>query len=263
MQGLVEAPLYRGLVAGELGEGVRLVRISNEGLPERSGFGVSHGLKLSGFGRGLSVFLFVGDDGSRKILGGKLIVRTLGPGVGASLPSSPLGQFSIKLEGENIPASTRPRRCSLLVEAVIRSTSRPSSSPSGCSSSRRRSPSSFRVASSSPGRRTSRERRPCLRPWWRTAAFPSGVFGPVLFEALRRLACACLSLVMVSPFRGSCANGIREIVVEVDPATTLDFKLLSGYASTRGRNECRVQSVDSRIVPALCCMLTVVNGAHC
>jgi len=100
VQCLVETPLYRGLVAGELGEGVRLACIPNKGLPERGGFGVSHALKLSGFVRGLSVFLFVGYDGFRKILGDNFIVRTLRLSVGASLPSSTFGQFSVELESK-------------------------------------------------------------------------------------------------------------------------------------------------------------------
>jgi hypothetical protein len=58
---------------------------------------------------------------------------------------------------------------------------------------------------------------------WRTAAFPSGVFGPVLFEALRRLASTCLSLVMVSPFRGSCTHGVRRIVFKEDPVFTVNL----------------------------------------
>ena len=66
VQGLVEAALYRGLVAGELGEGVRLVCIPNKGLPERGGFAVSYALKLLGIVRGLSVFLFVGYYGFGK-----------------------------------------------------------------------------------------------------------------------------------------------------------------------------------------------------
>ena len=40
--------------------------------------------------------------------------------------------------------------------------------------------------------------RPCLRAFRRTAAFPSGVFGPVLLRALRRFASAFLALVMCS-----------------------------------------------------------------
>jgi hypothetical protein len=64
---------------------IRLACIPNKGLLERGGFGVSHALKLSGIVRSLSVFLFVGYDGSRKIVDDRGIVRTLGPRVGVSL----------------------------------------------------------------------------------------------------------------------------------------------------------------------------------
>src|SRR6266567_5250218 len=43
-------------------------------------------------------------------------------------------------------------------------------------------------ASLSPGKTKSLAVSPCLRPLRRTAARPSGVLGPVLFCALRRLA---------------------------------------------------------------------------
>ena len=101
MQSLVEAPLYGGFIAGEFRKGVCLVCIPNKGLPERGGFGVSYALKLSGFVRGLLVLLFVGYDRCGKVYVRLVIDRTLGPGVGASLLSSSLGQFRVKFEGEN------------------------------------------------------------------------------------------------------------------------------------------------------------------
>jgi hypothetical protein len=55
--------------SGRVLRSVRLAYIPNKGLPERGGFSVSYALKLSGFVRGLLVFLFVGYECSRKILG--------------------------------------------------------------------------------------------------------------------------------------------------------------------------------------------------
>jgi hypothetical protein len=50
-----------------------------------------------------------------------------------------------------------------------------------------------------PGRTTSRVRRPCRNALRRTAAFPSGVFGPVERRALAWLAAFRRSLVTVPP----------------------------------------------------------------
>src|SRR5215216_6679126 len=97
-------------------------------------------------------------------------------------------------------ASTRLRRRSLQVASIIRSTSRLSISPMGCSSALRRSANSFRASSSSPGRRISRERRPCVVELRRAVAFPSGVLGPVLLRAFRLLASICFLLAMLTPF---------------------------------------------------------------
>src|SRR5258708_6678069 len=51
----------------------------------------------------------------------------------------------------------------------------------------------------SPGRISVSAWSPCLTPLRRTAARPSGVLGPVLFFALRRLAAICRLDAMVSP----------------------------------------------------------------
>ena len=75
---------------------------------------------------------------------------------------SPLGQLLKALPGEDT-GFTRPRRRSLQAAAITRSTSNPSSSPTGCSSSFKCSLSSIRAASSSPGTSICVERRPCLR----------------------------------------------------------------------------------------------------
>jgi hypothetical protein len=121
----------------------------------------------------------------------------------------------------------------------------------------------LRASSSSPGRRMSLEPRPCLRALWRTAAFPSGVFGPVLLRALRRLARACLSLVicLASPWflcrwsQRNCSRGRAGVHRQ--------YGVASERALTRCGIDRSVRGGDSRIVLALCCMLTVMNGAHC
>src|SRR5215210_3377227 len=114
----------------------------------------------------------------------------------------------------------------------------------GCSSSLRCSPSSLRASSSSPGKRISFESRPCLRAFMRTAAFPSGVLGPVLLRAFWRLALACLSLVMYSTLlRYSC----RWYQTDCMPSRTqippnVRFLVTSG----RGRLKARPDSITSR-----------------
>jgi hypothetical protein len=57
--------------------------------------------------------------------------------------------------------------------------------------------SSSKASASSSGRTASRVRRPCRSALRRTAAFPSGVFGPVERRALARFAAFCRSLVTV------------------------------------------------------------------
>src|ERR671921_799674 len=129
-----------------------------------------------------------------------------------------------------MPASTLPRRRSRQVAAVIRSTSRFSSSPSGCSSVLRRSLKSLRASSSSSGRRTCSERRPCFTALRRTAVLPSSVLGPVLFSAFCRLASAFLSLVI--EFASSWFIGnVCKIVVH--------SKLLWHCLCCRALGECR------------------------
>src|SRR5215208_3210615 len=112
-----------------------------------------------------------------------------------------------------MPASTLSRRCILQWVATIFSTSRLSNSPTGCSSALRRSPNSFRASSSSPGRRISCERRPCVVELRRAEAFPSGVLGPVLLRAFRLLASICFLLAMLAPFHSRCVGNIKEIVL--------------------------------------------------
>src|SRR5215217_3695094 len=112
-----------------------------------------------------------------------------------------------------MPASTRLKRRSLQVASMIRSTSRLSISPTGCSSALRRSANSFKASSSSPGRRTSWERRPCVVALRRAVAFPSGVLGPLPFRAFRLLASICFLLVMLVPFHSLGVGSIKAIVL--------------------------------------------------
>src|SRR5215203_3987720 len=59
VQCFVEAALYAGLVTGKLGEGVRIVRITNEGPSKRGSFTVPHCLHLLSLGEGLLVLSLV------------------------------------------------------------------------------------------------------------------------------------------------------------------------------------------------------------
>src|SRR5215208_7088480 len=112
-----------------------------------------------------------------------------------------------------MPASTRLARRSLQVASMIRSTSRLSISPTGCSSALRRSASSFRATSSSPGRRISCERSPCFVALRLAVVLPSGVLGPLLLRAFRLLASICFLLAMLTPFHSLCVGDIKEIVL--------------------------------------------------
>src|SRR5829696_114473 len=68
----VEAALDRGLVAGELGKGVRAVRVADERLAQRGGFRFSLGIHLLSFGDGFLIPLFV-----RYCCGGAEIVKII------------------------------------------------------------------------------------------------------------------------------------------------------------------------------------------
>src|SRR5215213_5217032 len=59
VQGLGKAPLYRSLVARELGEGVCLVRVPDEGSAEQGDFCVLLGLHLLCLGESFGVLLFI------------------------------------------------------------------------------------------------------------------------------------------------------------------------------------------------------------
>src|SRR5215211_1438122 len=59
VQRFVEAALYGGLVTGELGKGVRFIRVTDEGSTERGCFRVSLGLHLLCFGEGFLALLWV------------------------------------------------------------------------------------------------------------------------------------------------------------------------------------------------------------
>src|SRR5215204_1190406 len=107
---------------------------------------------------------------------------------------------------------------------MIRSTRRFSSSPTGCRSFLRCSSSSLKASSSSPGRRISSDRRPCLRAFRRTASFPSGVLGPVLFRAFRLLDWAFFSLVIISTFRNVRVDSVEGIVERNACKSSTDFR---------------------------------------
>src|SRR5215218_180561 len=121
--------------------------------------------------------------------------------------------------------STRPRGRSLQKREVMRSMRRISISPTGCSSALRRSPSSLKASSSSPGNSSYLERR-ALR---RTAVFPSGVLGPVFFRALWWLNSAFLELVIADSIRlwlsQLTATGLRSAL---DTCATLTEATASG-----------------------------------
>jgi hypothetical protein len=59
VQCLVEAALYGGLVAGELGKSVRFIRVPDEGPSKCGSFTVPHRLHLLSLGEGLLVFPLV------------------------------------------------------------------------------------------------------------------------------------------------------------------------------------------------------------
>ena len=59
VQGPVEAALYVGLVAGELGKGVRFIRVPDKGSAEGGSFLVLLGLQLLDLGECFLVLLFV------------------------------------------------------------------------------------------------------------------------------------------------------------------------------------------------------------
>src|SRR6266404_6704219 len=65
-------------------------------------------------------------------------------------------------------------------------------------------------ASLSPFRTMVSAVSPCVTPFRRTAARPSGVLGPVLFCAFSRLAAVCLSVATVIPLCPIVAGGSKE-----------------------------------------------------
>lgn len=86
--------------AGELGEGVHLVCIPDEGSTERSRISVLLGLHLLCLGESFLVFLFVRYSGSRSVL---VLDKVLNAAsfVGLGLPLRPFGQLPVKLPGED------------------------------------------------------------------------------------------------------------------------------------------------------------------
>jgi hypothetical protein len=147
-QSLVEASLYRGLVAGSLEKALAPLA-------------------------------------SRIKLRPSIDVPS---GIGRKYPAAEsAAERASLLSQSNTPASTRRVRRNLHWVATICSTSRSSISPSGRSSALRRSSNSLRASSSSSGSRTSYASRPCFRASCRTLALPSGVLGPVLLRAFCRL----------------------------------------------------------------------------
>jgi hypothetical protein len=109
----------------------------------------------------------------------------------------------------------------------------------GCGSALRPSVSSRRVSSSSPGRTISSQSSPCLSALRRTAAFPSGVLGPVLLRAFWRFAAAFLALEIRSHPSGlslQCrADCTRTRPASKDPAGTLVAAPSGSFASSQYR----------------------------
>jgi hypothetical protein len=109
VQSLVEATLYRGFIAGEFRESVRLVGIPDKGLAKRGGLPIPHCLHLFCLGEGLLVLLFVRDSYSKFYYYGLRsldyvliwVVGVFVMFVGAHLASCPSGQLSVELPGED------------------------------------------------------------------------------------------------------------------------------------------------------------------
>ena len=113
MQSTVEAPLYGSLVAGELGEGVRSVRVSDKGSTERGGFGVLLDLHLLGLGECFLTLLIVSSRSTDLLQTFGELLTSL---IDAGLLSGPFSQLLEVLPSEyagfHPPEAAQPPICS-------------------------------------------------------------------------------------------------------------------------------------------------------